>query len=532
MPELLQHWLTQAAERRPDAVAIVHGAERVTYAQLEEASNRLASVLVKRGCRRHDRVALLMPKSPLAIAAMLGVLKADAIYVPLDAANPPARLQSMLAACDTPWLLAAGGVAGALRQLVAADLPHALSIGWLDTPGRLDPDWPTAFSLDDLDDQPGTPRDCDSRGDDPAHILFTSGSAGVPKGVVIRHASVVRFVEWATRYFGLTADDRTSGHAPLHFDLSTFDVYGTLAAGACLHLVPPELNVMPARLADFIRDAALTQWFSVPAVLGYLASFDALAAGDFPALRRVLWCGEVLPTPALMYWMRRLPHVQFTNLYGPTEATIASSYYTVPRCPDDPAAAIPIGRACDGETLRVLDAWRQDVAPGESGELYIGGAGLSAGYWRDPERTAEAFVAGPDGERLYRTGDLARVDGDGLVYFLGRADSQVKSRGYRIELGEIETALHTLEGVHEAAVVALPTTGFEGTQLCCAYVPRAHRVVVPSALRKALATRLPAYMLPTRWLALAALPRTANGKIDRRHLRDRFHADAPGSDRA
>ena len=361
---------------------------------------------------------------------------------------------------------------------------------------------------------------------DPAHILFTSGSTGTPKGVVIPHRNVIHFVEWATRYFGTAPTDRISGHPPLHFDLSTFDVFGAFAAGAELHLVPPEINLLPNALAEFIRTSELTQWFSVPSLLSYLAKFDVVQFNDFPTLRRLLWCGEVIPTPALRYWMARLPHVTFTNLYGPTETTIASSYYRVPRCPEDDRASIPIGTPCDGEELLVLSETLQPVPPGEVGELYIRGVGLSPGYWRDPERTRAAFLPNPfasdPADRIYRTGDLAKIEDDGLVYFLGRADSQIKSRGYRIELGEIETALNALRYLRECAVVAIPTEGFEGTAICCAYVPHPGVPITPAALRSELSKVLPGPMLPSRWMAFEWLPRNANGKYDRRQLQEAF----------
>src|SRR5207249_12279674 len=294
---------------------------------------------------------------------------------------------------------------------------------------------------------------------DPAHILFTSGSTGLPKGVVITHASVRAFIEWAVAYFGTAPTDRISGHPPLHFDLSTFDMFGTFAAGAELHLVPPEANLLPHKLAELIRSAELTQWFSVPSVLNYMAKFDVVKHDDFPSLRRVLWCGEVFPTPALIYWMKRLPHATFTNLYGPTETTIASSYYTVPSCPEDEKAAIPIGRACDGEELLVLGERLQPVAAGTVGDLYIRGVGLSPGYWNELEKTKAVFLPNPHSpdptERLYKTGDLARIGEDGLIYFHGRSDFQIKSRGYRIELGEIETALHALNCLRECAILAI-----------------------------------------------------------------------------
>jgi amino acid adenylation domain-containing protein len=360
--------------------------------------------------------------------------------------------------------------------------------------------------------------------DDPAHILFTSGSTGTPKGVVITHANVISTIEWGVRYFSVGPSDRLSGHFPLHFDLSFFDIFSAAAVGAELHLVPPELNVLPNQLVAFIRRSQITQWFSVPSVLSYLARFNVAGFDDFPALRRMLWCGEVLPTPSLIYWMKRLPHVTFTNLYGPTEATIVSSYYTVPACPDDPQASIPIGVPCDGEELFVLNESLAPAPPGQIGDLYIGGTGLARGYWRDPERTAAAFVADPQRplERIYKTGDVARIGDDGLVYFLGRSDSQIKSRGYRIELGEIEAALNTVPGVEQSAVVALQTGGFEGAVICCAYVPSPGAALTPAALRRELGRLIPAYMLPARWLVAGQLPVNANGKIDRRRVRETF----------
>jgi amino acid adenylation domain-containing protein len=355
--------------------------------------------------------------------------------------------------------------------------------------------------------------------------------------VVITHANVIHFVEWAVAHFGLGPTDRVSGHSPLHFDLSTFDVFGAFAAGATLYPIPPEANLLPHKLAELIERAELTQWFSVPSILHHMAKQDVVRQGAFPSLRRLLWCGERFPTSGLMYWMGRLPHVEFTNLYGPTETTIASSYYTVAQRPGDEREEIPIGQGCEGEELLVLDSEHRPLAVGETGDLYIRGPGLSPGYWRDPERTAAAFITDPFGSepgacpepsrsaRLYRTGDLAHVTADGNVVLVGRADTQVKSRGYRIELGEIEAALDGIAELQESAVVAIGSDGFEGNLLCCAYVPRAGGEIAPAALRQRLAHVLPAYMLPARWLRLDRLPLNGNGKTDRTALKALWRND-------
>ncbi|HYT15174.1 MAG TPA: amino acid adenylation domain-containing protein [Burkholderiales bacterium] len=525
MKMLLQEGVTAQAQARPEAIALVFKNTRLTYGALEEASNRLAHLLKEAGCRRGDRVGLLMPKMPAAIVAMLAALKADAIYVPMDPASPAARQARVLEVSDCRCILAAGPVGQSLRDAVAAaTLRECPIIGWLDE--DVPPDTDPVFTLRDLAAYPDAPPAYANTDGDVAHILFTSGSTGIPKGVMITHASVAHFTRWARAFFGTAPTDRISQHPPLHFDLSTFDIFGTLSAGAELHLVPAELNLLPPKLAQFIREARLVQWFSVPSVLNMMAKFDVVAPGDFPDLRRLLWCGEAIPTPTLIHWMRRLPHVRFTNLYGPTEATIASSYYTVPRCPASEQESIPIGRACDGEELLVLDGQLRPVAPGEIGDLYIRGVGLSPGYWRDPEKTRGVFLPYPGGagplDRIYKTGDLARRGADGLFYFLGRADTQIKTRGYRIELGEIEAALHSLPGLRESAVVAIRSEGFEGWQICCAYVPAPDCGVSAQSLRRNLAALLPGYMLPSRWMRHDVLPKNANGKIDRPRLRNAF----------
>jgi len=501
--------------------------ERMTYGRLEEISNQLARMLIEGGCRRGDRVCLLLPKSTAAIAGILGVLKAGCIYVPLDPSSPAVRLAKIVETCQNRWILAGGSASPLLKELAGnCGSGSAMRIGWLDECVEIDENCKPAFSFADLGTVSGEPLDAGNTASDPAYIMFTSGSTGSPKGVVITHSNVIHFVEWAVPCFDIRETDRLSCHSPLHFDLSVFDIFGAFAAGAELRLVTPELNVLPNKLADFIRDSSLTQWFSVPSVLNHMAKFDVVKPNDFPALKRLLWCGEVLPVPVLTYFMKRLPHVTFTNLYGPTEATIASSYYVLPGCPTDDRTAIPIGRPCGGENLYVLDEKLRPVEAGEIGNLYIQGAGLSPGYYHNPEKTHEAFLRNPfsadHSDRLYRTGDLAKVGEDGLIYFLGRLDSQIKSRGHRIELGEVSTALAALGFLRESAVVAIPTSGFEGVIICCAYVALPHRDVSPATLRSELSKVLPRYMLPTRWMAMHELPKNANGKIDNRLVKEQF----------
>jgi amino acid adenylation domain-containing protein len=527
---LLQDWLSQQAQRRPDSAALCWRGEEVTYGELEQLSNRLAWMLKAQGCTRGDRIGLLLPKSPLAIASMLGVLKADCSYTPIDTRNPPARIARVLGALECRCVLTVDSTRELLRESlrsVSADI-RAPIVGLLE-PGIDLIVHEVRFGLDDVAGCPAESPGRHNTSRDTAHILFTSGSTGVPKGVVITHANVMDFVDWAVRHFGIGPADRLSGHSPLHFDLSTFDLYGTLAAGATLYPIPSESNLLPHKLAQLIYDEALTQWFSVPSILNHIAKLDLIRPGGFPSLRRVLWCGERFPTSGLMYWMRRLPSVEFTNLYGPTEATIASSYYRVPACPTDEREEIPIGQGCGGDQLLVLDASLRPVGPGEIGDLYIRGPGLSPGYWGDPVRTAAVFITDPSGEdpadRLYHTGDLARVDERGRVLLVGRDDTQVKIRGYRIELGEIETALDGIAELQESAVLAVASNGFEANRLCCAYVPRPGNEITPVILRQRLAESLPAYMLPSHWKQLNRLPLNQNGKTDRRALKGLWLGD-------
>ncbi|HEX4380568.1 MAG TPA: amino acid adenylation domain-containing protein [Candidatus Acidoferrum sp.] len=543
MDRLLQTWVTQQADVRPGDAAIVSGADTLTYGQLETASNQLAHLLQTAGCQNGDRVCILMPKSPEAIVSMIGILKAGAMHVPIDVATPAARIRHIFDSCENRIIIAGGRVVPLLDELMSDEsLRSRTTIIWLENLAGVAPDATSAaevpfapeaknfkitFSARDLKSAPSTPLPQHRAASDGSHILFTSGSTGVPKGVVITHSNVSTFVGWALKHYGIGHTDRFSGHTPFHFDLSTFDIFGSITAGAQLHLVPSETALLPPKLAEFIRASKLTQWFSVPSVLNYMAKFNSVQQNDFPDLRRVLWCGEVLPTPALIYWMERLPKVHFSNLYGPTEATIASSYYDVTTCPTDPKSQIPIGTPCDGEDLLVLDDKLALLPVREIGDLYISGAGLSPGYWRDPAKTAAAFIQDPTAphdstRRLYRTGDLAFRDDHGLVNFVGRADTQIKVRGYRIELGEIETALNSMTRLQECAVVAIPTDNFGGYMICAAYVVRSGEQATLGDLREHLKKLVPNYMMPARWTAYEALPKNANGKIDRPRLKDAF----------
>jgi amino acid adenylation domain-containing protein len=521
MSRLLQDFAGRSALSRGDAVALALGEDRLTYGELDQLSDRLAAQMVEAGCRPGDRVVILMSKRPMALVAMQAILKAGCVYLPIDAESPAARAARIVGAAEPALLLGAPEVAPLLDGLAeAVSLPPVWSIEPEPVAGervrseRARGEW-------DID---GSPAGVRVGPDDPAYLLFTSGSTGQPKGVVITHRNVVAFAEWFVKQFGSRPGEKVSGHPPYHFDLSTLDIYTAFAAGAELHIVPPELSLNAHGLAAWIRASELNRWISVPSAIAYLTKFKVVKENDFPTLERLMWCGEVLPTPILIEWMKRLPHVRFSNLYGPTEATVISSWYDLPEVPASETDSVPIGRAIEGEELIVLDDELRPLPVGEVGEICIAGVGLSPGYWGDPERTAAAFPPDPrspdDGSRIYRTGDLGFLGEDGLFHYRGRADSQVKSRGYRIELGEIESALRSIEEVQECAVVAIEGDAFEGAMICAAFVSE-EEIELPW-LRRRLGELLPGYMLPVRWLQLDELPVNLNAKVDKLVLREKF----------
>ncbi|HEX7309087.1 amino acid adenylation domain-containing protein [Lentzea sp.] len=505
------------AARTPDAVAIVHGDRRLTYRQLDEAANRVANVLLAGGLRPGGRVGVLVPKSPEIVVHLLGALKAGGVCVPLDATSPAGRLASVVGQVG-PCVLLADEARVPLAAEVLAAVPADVVTALLVPDGTATAD---VLVLDETTFSAASTKDPKAPADESgvAYLLFTSGSTGEPKGVQLTHDGVAHFIRWARDHFGITAEDRLSCHLQMHFDGSLLDVYGALTCGAELHLVPASASLTPTALVEFLRSSRVTQLASVPSVLSAIARYDVLAQDDLPDLRRLIWGGEVFLPDDLAYWMRRLPHVSFTGVYGTTEATIASCFHTVTELPDEP---LPMGVAIPGEDLAVVD---QDLVPlpvGEIGEVVIGGAGVTPGYWRSPERTTKAFFE-RDGRRYYRTGDLGRIGDDGLLRFHGRADRQVKISGYRVELDDLLTALHALPEVAAASVVTAPGSRGE-LEICAAYVAAGDGLTVPK-LRTAVARRVPAYMVPRRWLALEALPVNANGKTDLVELRRRFVAD-------
>jgi len=530
MVRLLQEWLSKHAGCRPDSPVLDCPGHRLSYLELEERSNRLAHVLRDRGAERGDRVCLLLPKSHPALVGTLGVLKADCAYVPVDLESPALRSLKIIRASAPLFLLAEESSSELLIQLIrAGDLGPSVGIGWLGAADGVPKGVVCAFRREDIDAASSLPLKSANGPGDPSQILFTSGSTGEPKGVVLTHGNVTSLIEWFTGHFGMDSSDRVAWSTPLSFDVSTSDIYSALAAGGCLVPIPRRLGIMPAAFAEFVRSQHITHWDALPSAMNLLARFDSLTDKDFPSMRRMFFGGEVLPTPALTYWMRKMPHAQFTNLYGPTETGMFSSYYTLPAPPKDPRETIPIGQACrPDERLYVLDENRQPVPRGEIGEICIGGAGVSPGYWGDPDKTRKSFVPDPfeskRGGRLYRTGDLGKVGNDGMLYFAGRSDSQIKTRGYRIELGEIEAALHSLDYVRDSAVVAVETPGIERVAICCGYVLASGREADESRLARDLCESLPRYMLPSRWKRLDSVPLNPHGKIDRTMLRGLFQA--------
>jgi len=521
---LLPRLVTLSAERHASAPAIVMDGVTLDYRELEQRSNRFARSLVAHGVRRGDRVALWLPKSPDAIVALYGIMKAGAAYVPVDPASPAVRLAYIAHDCEVAGLVTTRDRAAALDEAFAGRAPmRAL---WFADESDPRAELPRVAGL------PGVPWAAlaaeDSRAfdspaleDDLAYILYTSGSTGEPKGVMLSHRNCRVFTDWAAETFALTERDRVANQAPFHFDLSTFDLFATAAAGAALHPVSPRIAAFPAAVAARWAEERLSVWYCTPSSLVLMLTRGGLEKRDLSALRVLLFAGEVFPNKYLRQLMALAPHVRFANLFGPTETNVCT-WLEVKHAPEG-ETPLSIGRACPYDEALVLDEALRPVPAGGVGELWVRGASVMHGYWGKPERSALALqtidIAPGIRDRAYRTGDLARVLPDGNLEFLGRRDHQVKTRGYRVELGEIETRLAAHPGVDEAVVLAVPDDEITN-RLAAVVVCRAGAEVSADELKQHCAQTLPRYMVPESVEFRKELPRTSSGKVDRRALLD------------
>jgi amino acid adenylation domain-containing protein len=538
MGYLLQQLLTEAAGAWPGRPAVASGGSVLTYQELDRLSNQMARALLRLGVAPGDRVAVLAPKSAASVVAIYGALKAGACYVPLDPKAPEVRLGYVLRdsaaaviVADEARLPQAAALAGGVPRLRGVVTAAALPGGRGSSNSRCAIDVARATadapSMSSLGASPVPWTAVAAESDEPlagervietdlAYILYTSGSTGAPKGVMISHRNSLTFVEWAAAAVGLTEQDRVCSPAPLHFDLSVFDVFASCRAAACLTVLPDGAATFPVSIAKWLEAERISVWYCVPSVLTLLACYGSLRQFDLAALRAVIFAGEVFPPKYLARLMEELPHPRYLNWYGPTETNVCTAF-EVPADGAD-AGPVPIGTACaNTEVFAVTSDGRRVRRPGEEGELYVRGPSVMRGYWGQPAKTNEVLVRYPfrkAGEELvYRTGDLVTLEPDGNYAYLGRRDSMVKIRGYRVELGEVEAALYRHPAIQEAAVLPVPDE-LLGSRLRAVVAGDVTRENVLSHCRQ----WLPSYMVPDIVEFREALPRTSTGKVDRARL--------------
>lgn len=499
-PSLCAHQLfEQEVARDAQAIAVVGAGRSLTYGELNRRANQVAHYLRKLGIGPDSLVGVCLQRCPELVVALLGVWKAGGAYVPLDPSYPEERLAFMVNDAS-------------VRVLLTEERCRHLFGSFSEKAVCLDTGWSEIARENDSNPQSNaTPHNL-------AYVMYTSGSTGKPKGAMILHRGLVNYLCWAIRNYGVQAGGSVPVHSSISFDLTVTSLYPALLAGAQVELLAEDVgaqNLLAALRAR--KDRTLVK--ITPAHLEALSI--QLGAHEVAGLTRLFVIGgENLPAESLQLWREKAPATRLINEYGPTETVVGCCVYEV-KPGDSQNGPVAIGRPIANTQLYILDHNLEPVAPGVSGELYIGGAGVARGYLNRPDLTMERFLANPfspdPDARIYKTGDLARYREDGVIEYLGRIDDQVKIRGYRIELGEIEAALAGHEAVQSCAILAREDVPGD-KQLVAYVVPREGNPLTANLLQLYLRAKLPDYMVPARFVFLSAFPLTHNGKVDRKAL--------------
>ena len=494
-------YLWNAAEKYPDKVVYADENTELTFLQLKESVCSIGSELIENGYRNQP-IAIYMNKTCACLAACLGVAASGNFYCPLDAEMPRDRIDVIFGVLEPKCIIVDDEIyereesltknfrvikySEVIKHLPNAEMVYMAGLKIIDT--------------------------------DPLYILFTSGSTGVPKGVLISHRSVIDYIDWVAETFKFTCDDVLGNQAPFYFDNSVFDIYSALKNGCRMEIIPKSMFKFPIKLLRYLDEKTITAVFWVPSVLCAAVNLRAITQYQPQYLNKVVFAGEVMPNKQLNVWRKYLPDALYANLYGPTEITVDCTYYIVDRIFDDDES-LPIGIPCRNSDILVLNEKDEPVYNDEIGELCVRGSSLALGYYNNLQKTNEVFVQNPLNdkwqEKIYRTGDLVKYNTHNELEFCGRKDFQIKHMGHRIELGEIETAMGKIEEIDMCACVYNELKQqivmfYSGKELAKEYI------------LNFLITKLPDYMCPNKFIFMDKLPLNGNGKIDRKILKQEY----------
>lgn len=500
-------WLEITAGKFPYKTAITDGSVSYTWQEVRQRALSIADNIEKVIRVRKQPVAVYMEKTADMVIALLGVAYSGNFYTVVASDMPQSRIEKILTVLKPSIFISKGELINNIETSGAVNFTGPV----------LNFDDIISSEIDNIGARRYVDRILDT---DLLYVLFTSGSTGMPKGVSINHRSVIDYIEWVVNEFSITEKDSFGNQAPFYFDNSVLDIYSTIKTGAELYVIPENLFHQAPHLLQYLVDNRITTIFWVPSALSQTARTKAFESVDLRnTLKRVLFAGEVMPAKLLNVWRRKVPDAVYANLYGPTEITVDCTFYVIDREFNDDES-IPIGAPMRNTEVLVLDENDKLVTEsGQIGELCVRGTCLAAGYYNNPEKTAEVFVQNPlqsaYEEKIYRTGDLVKYNERQELIYISRKDSQIKHLGHRIELGEIETAVSSLNGVtaccclynHKKGLIVLFLEGIEITR---------------NEINEKLAALLPRYMLPSKVICLNNLPLNANGKIDRVKLREDY----------